>query len=108
VDSTVAALGHDWGDWLTRTAATCTEKGLEYRTCSRCSVEETRETEALDHDYQAVVVNPTYFEDGYTLHTCSRCGDNYRNAPGSKLTLDLPPPRENADAKRGVHVVFKH
>ena len=31
----------------------------------------------LGHDYEAVVTEPTPEANGYTTHTCSRCGDSY-------------------------------
>ena len=41
---------HSFGEWTTITAPTCTEKGVETRTCA-CGETETREVEALGHDY---------------------------------------------------------
>ena len=76
-DTYVDALGHDFGAWTQTAAPTCTEKGKEKRTCSRCDAFETREIEALGHDYQAVVTAPTCTAGGYTTYTCSRCGDSY-------------------------------
>ena len=35
------------------------------------------EIAALSHNYVAVVTDPTCTEQGYTTHTCSRCGDSY-------------------------------
>ncbi|MGN1306138.1 MAG: leucine-rich repeat protein [Faecousia sp.] len=43
------ALGHDFGVWTQTKAPTCTEKGEEKRTCSRCSEAETREIAAKGH-----------------------------------------------------------
>ena len=34
----------------------------------------------LGHDYEDVVIAPTCTEDGYTEHTCTRCGDSYRDS----------------------------
>lgn len=31
------------------------------------------------HDYTENAVNPTCTEDGYTEHTCTKCGDSYRD-----------------------------
>ncbi len=46
----IPALGHDWGDWTETTPATCTEAGVETRTCSRdASHTETRAIEATGH-----------------------------------------------------------
>mgnify|MGYP000839593836 FL=1 len=57
-------------------AATCTEIGWDaYDTCSRCDHTTYAELSALNHDYQAVTVEPTCETDGYTVFTCSRCKD---------------------------------
>ena len=57
-----AAYGHAWVE------ATCTE--VKY-----CPVCGTAEGEALGHDYQDVVIEPTCEESGYTNRVCSRCND---------------------------------
>ncbi len=33
-----------------------------------------------NHNYNDKVVNPTGSEEGYTLHTCSACGDSYKDS----------------------------
>ena len=67
-------------------AATCTEKGWNaYETCSRCDYTTYAELSALNHDYQAVTVEPTCETDGYTVFTCSRCKDSYTADPTDKL-----------------------
>ena len=43
---------HDWSAWKVTTAATCTEKGVETRTCD-CGETETRDINALGHDWGA-------------------------------------------------------
>ena len=59
-------------------APTCTEIGWDaYDTCSRCDYTTYVELPALNHDYQAVTVDPTCEADGYTVFTCSRCKDSY-------------------------------
>lgn len=59
-------------------APTCTEIGWNaYETCSRCDHTTYAELPALNHDYQAVTVEPTCETDGYTVFTCSRCKDRY-------------------------------
>ena len=67
---------HSFGEWTVTTPATCTEKGVETRTCS-CGESETREIAALGHDYAAVVTAPTCTEGGYTTYTCTRCSNSY-------------------------------
>ena len=67
-------------------APTCTEIGWDaYETCSRCNHTTRTELPALNHDYQAVTVEPTCETDGYTVFTCSRCKDSYTADPTDKL-----------------------
>lgn len=67
-------------------APTCTEIGWDaYETCSRCDYTTYTELPALNHDYQAVTVEPTCETDGYTVFTCSRCKDSYTADPTDKL-----------------------
>ena len=35
---------------------------------------------ALGHDYDSIVTSPTCTEKGYTTHTCTECGDTYKDA----------------------------
>ncbi len=74
---TIKAPGHSWSDWVETLAPTCTEKGKETRTCSRCNTKNSRETVALGHDYVETIKAPLCTEQGYTTHTCSRCSDSY-------------------------------
>ena len=83
-----AALGHSFGQWTTTEAATCTDEGEQTRTCARCGEKETRKTDALGHDYKAVVTAPTCTAKGYTTYTCSRCGDSYRDNETAALGHD--------------------
>lgn len=65
---------------------TCTEPGWDaYETCSRCDYTTYAELPALNHDYQAVTVEPTCETDGYTVFTCSRCKDSYTADPTDQL-----------------------
>lgn len=67
-------------------APTCTEIGWDaYETCSRCDYTTYAELPALNHDYQAVTVEPTCETDGYTVFTCSRCKDSYTADPTDQL-----------------------
>ena len=61
-------------------APTCTEIGWEeYDTCSRCDYTTYQEIPAPGHDYAEEVVKPTCEKDGYTLHTCKKCNDSYKD-----------------------------
>ena len=67
-------------------APTCTEIGWNaYDTCKNCDYNTYVELPALNHDYQAVTVEPTCETDGYTIFTCSRCKDSYTADPTDKL-----------------------
>ena len=87
VEDETAPLGHSFGEWTVTTAPTCTDKGIETRTCV-CGETETREVDALGHDYEAEVIEPTETEQGYTKHTCKVCGhiycDNYTDPTGTE------------------------
>ena len=99
------ALGHKYGEGTKITDPTCTGSGVMEYHCVRCDyhmIEGTDSTghepgeaatcntpqvcvkcgvviqSALGHDYQPQVVEPTETELGYTLYTCSRCGDSYK------------------------------
>ena len=79
------ALNHDLVQHAAK-APTCTEKGWDaYETCSRCDYTTRKELPALNHDYQAVTVEPTCEADGYTVFTCSRCKDSYTADPTDQL-----------------------
>ena len=98
-------LGHSWDEGTEVTSSTCTGEGLiEYR-CVRCGYHRLEGdaaaghvpgeaatcttpqlctkcgaviVNALGHDYQEEVTEPTCTEMGYTTYTCSRCGDTYK------------------------------
>ncbi len=62
--------------------ATCTKTGLtEGKHCSDCGMilVKQRVVPMADHDYEDTVVQPTTKADGYTLHKCKVCGDEYKD-----------------------------
>lgn len=66
--------------WITDEEATCTTDGSKHKECSSCG--KTLDTESISakgHDYDETVVPPTEEQQGYTLHQCSRCGNNYKD-----------------------------
>lgn len=81
----VVCPSHSYGAWVTTKAPTCTESGIETRTCAKCGVSEDRAIPATGHHYDAVATAPTCTEKGYTTHTCA-CGlsytDSYTDAAG--------------------------
>lgn len=98
-------LGHSWDEGTEVTGSTCTGEGvIEYR-CVRCGYHRLEGdaaaghvpgeaatcttpqlctkcgaviVNALGHDYQEEVTEPTCTEMGYITYTCSRCGDTYK------------------------------
>ena len=75
----VVCPSHSYGAWVTTKAPTCTESGIETRTCAKCGVSENRAIPAAGHHYDAVATAPTCTEKGYTTHTCA-CGDSYTDS----------------------------
>ena len=75
----VVCPSHSYGAWVTTKAPTCTESGIETRTCAKCGVSENRAIPATGHHYDAVATAPTCTEKGYTTHTCA-CGDSYTDS----------------------------
>ena len=63
-------------------APTCTEIGWnEYDACQREGCDYTTKVEipAPGHDYTEKVVKHTCEKGGYTLHTCKKCNDSYKD-----------------------------
>ena len=67
--------------------ASCTEGGYTKYRCA-CGDNYTGDTvPPLGHDFQETVIAPTAEAEGYTLHTCSRCGETYRDQETPKLQV---------------------
>ena len=63
-------------------APTCTEIGWNaYDACQRegCTYTTKVEIPAPGHDYTEKVIKPTCGKGGYTLHTCKKCNDSYKD-----------------------------
>ena len=63
-------------------APTCTEIGWnEYDACQREGCDYTTKVEipAAGHDYTEKVIKPTCGKGGYTLYTCKKCNDSYKD-----------------------------
>ncbi len=121
-DLLISALGH--AVQVERIPATCISQGYTRHFCERCDwgyvgeftpfgdhvageeadcvndqlclVCGTILTELLGHDYTSRVTRPTCLHEGYTTHTCGRCGDSYRDSvteplghnPGTEASCD--------------------
>ena len=69
---------HAFGEWTETKAPTCTAKGERERVCE-CGAKETEAVDAKGHGYTDTVTAPTCTEQGYTTHTCTVCGDSYKD-----------------------------
>ena len=82
---------HIWGEWTVKTAPTCTEKGVEHRLCTKCDAEQTREMDALGHDFSdefTVDKAPTVLEEGSKSRHCKHegCAEKIDVTSIAKLT----------------------
>lgn len=66
--SVLPAKGHEWGTWNCVQDPTCTEEGLEQRSCLYCESFETNKVDPLGHEYG---------DNGM----CTRCGDGTPTGP---------------------------
>jgi hypothetical protein len=85
---------------------TCETAGFKVYKCKAtdCGEEWSETIEALGHEYFETVIPPTDTAQGYTEHTCSVCGDTYRDNYVSKD--DGQPTPSPAVAVSGVVVSF--
>ena len=90
------ALGHDFGEWTTAEAPTCTVPGVRRRTCRRsgCSAEEEESIPATGvHQASAPVreneVAATCLGEGsyYEVVYCSSCGEEMSRTSGTEAAL---------------------
>lgn len=68
---------HVYGEWTTTKEATCTEKGEKHGICTVCGHEETREIEALGHEFSnefTVDKEATTTEEGSKSQHCLHAG----------------------------------
>ena len=74
---TIPALGHDWGEWITRKEATCTESGTRYHQCNRCHEGETEDIPAKGHTPVTVPGKAATCTEAGTSDgvKCSVCGE---------------------------------
>ena len=70
-------------------AASCLEKGYTRYECECGDAYLEDGAAALGHSYESAVIAPTTEDQGYTLYTCTRCGDSYRDEFTEKLPEDL-------------------
>jgi len=77
------ALGHDWGEWVITTPATCGANGVETRVCGNdLAPIQTRVIPAMGHNYvpMSVTTSSTNLQDKTTVTitvygVCANCGE---------------------------------
>ena len=88
----VPATGHAWGEWAVSEPATCTESGMEERSCATCDATEERALPALGHDWG--VPAWAWSEDGtkfVATFTCVRDAAHTREltaAPAASVKVE--------------------
>lgn len=69
-------------NWVVDKQPTCAATGTRHEACVLCGATRSNGTvipPTKKHTYKDTVVRPTASEDGYTIHTCTVCGDKYRD-----------------------------
>ncbi len=74
------AANHEYNTEVagSRVDATCTADGSYTMACV-CGATKVITVTAEGHSYDSVVTDPTCSAQGYTTHTCSVCGDTYKD-----------------------------
>lgn len=73
------------------TESDCTHGGERKLACRNCEYVEIEPLPATGHYYKETVVPPKCDADGYTLHICERCGDEYKDNFTQKLPHSYEP-----------------
>ena len=66
---------HSWGNWWTVQQPTCTEAGMEQRSCHNCDTNEDRAIPATGHSWGTprIELEPTCTSAGKGRHSCAKC-----------------------------------
>jgi len=73
----VKALGHEYNDWRTTTAPTCTKEGEQTRTCETCGDVDRKSVPATGHSFPeewTEEIAPTCTEAGKAISKCQNTG----------------------------------
>lgn len=77
-----------------KVAATCSKEGYSGDMyCLDCGekISSGKTLDKLKHSYKDEVVPPTFGKQGYTLHTCTLCGDTYKDNYTSYVPSETDP-----------------
>ena len=96
----IPATGHEWGEWKTTLAKTCTTDGKEVRECSKCSKTEERTIPATGHDIKLVgAKDSTCTSKGYSGdEVCKTCRKTIKTGHELPLAQHTPKKEEGVAA----------
>ncbi len=96
----IPATGHQWGEWHTALAKTCTTDGKEERVCSKCSEKEERTLKATGHDVKLVgAKDSTCTSKGYSGdEVCKTCRKTIKTGHELPLAQHTPKKEEGVAA----------
>ena len=68
---------HTYGDWIELEAATCSEPGLRYQSCTRCGFRNVEKSPRPEHTISETIVvrEATCIEEGVGYERCEVCGN---------------------------------
>lgn len=76
-----APLEHKWMVVVDK-AATCVSPGISHEECEVCEAVQNENTEIPAtgiHDYALTAIEADCTREGYTVHTCTNCGDSFNS-----------------------------
>lgn len=94
------ALGHSWSDWETLSEPTITSKGLEQRSCSRCSSKDYRYINELKRD------NSSYSE--FAKKVVELVNIERKNNGLSSLKIDDTLMKDSYTRSKELEINFRH
>ena len=83
---TIAKISHNYISEVTK-EPTCTENGEKKVFCTICNESHLESVLTKGHNYTTTVIKPSYTSNGYTIHTCSECGETFKDNFKNKLIL---------------------
>lgn len=92
---------HNWGEWETSKAATCTEDGLQVRHCTVCHTQatDTKVIKAAGHTWGdwKTTKEPTSKTEGMKERACKVCGAKETQAIAKLDSKPVTPPTSGKD-----------
>lgn len=70
---------HRYSEWIVDKEPSCTEIGLQHRTCGECGFTEQSNIPMTEHEYSIewnIIEKPSCTKEGKKAHVCSVCGGN--------------------------------